>query len=110
MGCMMRPYTTRAVKENQQPKMAESGVKRRLATGPSSSPSSTGKVEVVVMRLARRNRFRMGYPCTPQSVSHHCYAGLTCLASLVKPVPYCNSPALPCTLPLTHGAEVSNGV
>jgi hypothetical protein len=79
MGCIMRPYTTIAAKENQQPKMAESGVNRRLATGPSSSPSSTGKVEVVVIRLARRNRFRMGYPCTSQLDSPHCYARLTCL-------------------------------
>ena len=54
MGCMMRPYTIRAAKENQQPKMAKSGVNRRSATSPSNSPGRTGKVEVVIMMPARR--------------------------------------------------------
>lgn len=63
---MMRPYTTMAAKENQQPNSADRGVNKRLAIGPSSSPRSTGRVDVVVIRFASRNRFRIGYPCAAQ--------------------------------------------
>lgn len=64
---MMRPYTTMAAKENQQPNSAERGVNSWLAIGPFSSPSSTGRVEVVVIRFASKNRFKMGYPCAAQN-------------------------------------------
>ena len=57
-------------KENQQPKSAESGVKSRLAMGPSRRPNSTGSVEVVVIRFASRKRFRIGYPCKPAQSSN----------------------------------------
>ncbi len=60
-----------AAKENQQPKSADSGVNRRLAIGPSKSPSSTGSVDVVVIRLASRNRFKIGYPCTDKDKRGH---------------------------------------
>ena len=65
LDSMMRPYATMQAKENQQPNSAESGVKSRLAMGPSRRPNSTGSVEVVVMRFASRKRFRIGYPCKP---------------------------------------------
>ena len=65
---MMCPYTTMAANENQQPNSADRGVNSWLAMGPSNSPRSTGKVEVVVIRFASRNRFKMGYPCTAQNV------------------------------------------
>jgi len=68
---MIFPYTTMAAKENQQPNSADSGVKRRLAMGPSKSPNSTGSVDVLVIRLASRNRFRIGYPCTDKDNRGH---------------------------------------
>lgn len=59
VGAVAAAQTTSDASANQHPKSAEVGVTMRCARGPSSRPSSTGSVLVVVTRLASRNRLMM---------------------------------------------------